>query len=131
MPWREKWALPHSYSRRPRLNRYQGFLGSNHKLYSKGYKSLKDPKARLLVTLSYFRPDRFVQLLSLIPILILLLYLLVSIDLEYTGLLLMVSWRKQLGCKLNSICSGAEITSNFSTYKYVGCLLDGVWLVSL
>ena len=40
---------------------------------------------RLLVTLSYFRPDRFVQLLSLIPILILLLYLLVSIDLEYTG----------------------------------------------
>ena len=42
---------------------------------------------RLLVTLSYFRPDRFVQLLSLIPILILLLYLLVSIDLEYTGLL--------------------------------------------
>ena len=32
----------------------------------------------LLVTLSYFRPDRFVQLLSLIPILILLLYLLVS-----------------------------------------------------
>ena len=41
----------------------------------------------LLVTLSYFRPDRFVQLLSLKPILILLLYLLVSIDLEYTGLL--------------------------------------------
>ena len=41
----------------------------------------------LLVTLSYFRPDRFVQVLSLIPILILLLYLLVSIDLEYTGLL--------------------------------------------
>ena len=39
----------------------------------------------LLVTLSYFRPDRFVQLLSLIPILILLLYLLVSIDLVYTG----------------------------------------------
>ena len=33
---------------------------------------------RLLVTLSYFRPDRFVQLLSLIPILILLLYFLFS-----------------------------------------------------
>ena len=32
----------------------------------------------LLVTLSYFRPERFVQLLSLIPILILLLYFLVS-----------------------------------------------------
>ena len=33
----------------------------------------------------FLRPDRFVKLLSLIPILILLLYLLVSIDLEYTG----------------------------------------------
>ena len=41
---------------------------------------------RLLLTLSFFRPDRFMQLLSLIPILILLLYLLVSIDLVYTGL---------------------------------------------
>ena len=40
----------------------------------------------LLVTLSYFRPDRLVQLLSLIPILILLFYLLVSVDLVYTGL---------------------------------------------
>ena len=44
-----------------------------------------DKVHRLFVTLSYFRLDRFVQLLSLIPILILLLYLLVSIDLEYTG----------------------------------------------
>ena len=37
--------------------------------------------SRLMVApdeLSYFRPDRFVQLLSLIPILILLLYYLVS-----------------------------------------------------
>ena len=40
-----------------------------------------------LHTLSYFRPDRFVQLISLMPILISLLYLLVSIDLECTGLL--------------------------------------------
>ena len=48
---------------------------------------ISDKVHRLLVTLSYFRPDRFVQLLSLIPILILLLYLLVSIDLKYTGLL--------------------------------------------
>ena len=54
-------------------------LRSNHRVIS-------DKVHRLLVTLSYFRPDRFVQLLSLIPILILLLYLLVSIDLEYTGL---------------------------------------------
>ena len=48
------------------------------------HRVISDRVHRLLVTLSYFRPDRFVQLLSLIPILILLLYLLVSIDLEYT-----------------------------------------------
>ena len=50
------------------------------------HRVFSDKVHRLLVTLSYFRPDRFVQLLSLIPILILLLYLLVSIDLVYTGL---------------------------------------------
>ena len=49
------------------------------------HRVISDKVHRLLVTLSYFRPDKFVQLLSLIPILILLLYLLVSIDLEYTG----------------------------------------------
>ena len=49
------------------------------------HRVISDKVHRLLVTLSYFWPDRFVQLLSLIPILILLLYLLVSIDLEYTG----------------------------------------------
>ena len=51
------------------------------------HRVVSDRVHRLLVMLSYFRSDRFVQLLSLIPILILLLYLLVSIDLEYTGLL--------------------------------------------
>ena len=51
------------------------------------HRVISDKVHRLLVTLSYFWPDRFVQLLSLIPILILLLYLLVSIDLKYTGLL--------------------------------------------
>ena len=51
------------------------------------HRVISDKVHRLLVTLFYFRPDRFVQLLSLIPILIVLLYLLVSIDLEYTGLL--------------------------------------------
>ena len=50
------------------------------------HRVISDKVHRLLVTLSYFRPARFVQLLSLIPILILLLYLLVSIDLVYTGL---------------------------------------------
>ena len=42
------------------------------------HRVISDRVHRLLVTLSYIRPDRFVQLLSLIPILILLLYLLVS-----------------------------------------------------
>ena len=42
------------------------------------HRVISDRVHRLLVTLSYFRPDRFVQLLILIPILILLLYLLVS-----------------------------------------------------
>ena len=42
------------------------------------HRVISDRVHRLLVTLSYFRQDRFVQLLSLIPILILLFYLLVS-----------------------------------------------------
>ena len=42
------------------------------------HRVISDRVHRLLVTLSYFRPDRFVQLLSLIPIPILLLYYLVS-----------------------------------------------------
>ena len=48
------------------------------------HRVISDSVHRLLVTLSYFRPDRFVQLLSLTPILILLLNILVLIDLEYT-----------------------------------------------
>ena len=55
---------------------------------------ISDKLHRLLVTLSYFRPDRFVQLLSLIPILILLLYLLISINLVYTGLCKLVARRR-------------------------------------
>ena len=51
------------------------------------YRVVSDKVHRLFVTLSYFRPDRFEQLLSLISILILLLYLLVSIDLVYTGII--------------------------------------------
>ena len=50
------------------------------------HRVISDMVQRLLVTLSYLRPDRFVQLLSLIQILILLFYLLVSVDLVYTGL---------------------------------------------
>ena len=93
------------------------------------HRVISDRVHRLLVTLSYFRPDIFVQLLSLIPILILLLYLLVSgcltspllgsIDLGYTGFIAAaeVLLERQLISKLNSNLSGAEITSNFSTYQ--------------
>ena len=54
------------------------------------HRVISDKVHRLLVTRSYFRPDRFVQLLSLIPILILLLYILVSMDLVYNGFV--TSW---------------------------------------
>ena len=61
------------------------------------------------------------QLLSLIPILILLLYLLVSMDLVYTGLCELVLGVYPEGEQLRSTlylnCSGAESTSSFSTYK--------------
>ena len=55
---------------------------------------ISDRVHRLFVTLSNFLPDRLVQLLSLIPILILLLYFLVSIDLVYTGILARLEERK-------------------------------------
>ena len=61
------------------------------------------------------------QLLSLILILILLIYLLVSIDLVYTGFRELVLGvypeGEQLYSKIYSNCSGAEIASNFSAYK--------------
>ena len=59
------------------------------------------------------------QLLSLIQILMLLLYLLVSIDLVYTGIneLVLGVYPEQLQSNICSNCSGAEITSSFSTYK--------------
>ena len=61
------------------------------------------------------------QLLSLIAILILLLYLLVSIDLVYTGLCELVLGvypeAEQLYSKFYSNCSGAETLNSFSTYK--------------
>ena len=50
------------------------------------HRVISDKVHRLFVKLSYFRPDRFVQLLSLIPILILLLDFLVSIDIVYSGI---------------------------------------------
>ena len=79
------------------------------------HRVFSDKVHRLLVTLSYFRPDRFVQLLRLITILILLLDLLVSIDLVYTNLRELVPEGEQLYSKFNSICSGVETTSSFNT----------------
>ena len=55
------------------------------------------------------------QLLSLIPIL--LLYLLVSKDLVYTGLRKLVPEREQLYPKFNSNCSGVETTISFNTLQ--------------
>ena len=68
-------------------------------------------KVRLFVTLSYFRPDKFVQHLSLKPILILLSYLLVSKDQGYTMVFSKLdiknsSEEEQLFSKFNLICSG-------------------------
>ena len=66
------------------------------------HRVFSDKVPRLFVTLSYFRPDGFVQLLSLIPILILLLYLLVSIDLVHTGICEIryeeIFWRRATVC---------------------------------
>ena len=86
------------------------------------HRVISDRVNRLLVTLSYFRPDRVVQLFSLIPILILLLYLLVSARLNRSRVYWLIAiaevlLERQLISKLNSNLSGAEITSNFSTYK--------------
>ena len=58
------------------------------------HRVISDKIHRLFVTLSYFRLDRFVQLLSLIPILILLLYFLVSINLVYADIVAKLEARK-------------------------------------
>ena len=75
------------------------------------------------------------QLLCLIPNLIILLFLLVSIDPVYTGFRELVLGvypeGGQLYSKIYSNCSGAETTSSFSTYKQVSMLeMEYDWLVS-
>ena len=60
------------------------------------HRVISDRVHRLLVTLSYFRPDRFVQLLSPIPILILLLYLLVSARLNRSRVYWLIAIAKVL-----------------------------------
>ena len=71
------------------------------------HRVISDEVHRLIVTLSDFRPDRFMQLLSLIPILFLLFYLLVSRDLSYTGNWGLDIWnllpRKENNCLLRFI----------------------------
>ena len=68
--------------------------------------------------------------LSLIPILILVLYLLVSIDLVYTGLCELVLGvypeGEQLYSKFYFNYSGAESRSSFSTYSMLEMEYD--WL---
>ena len=70
---------------------------------------------RLLVTLSYFRPDRFVQFLILIPLLILLLYFLVSIDLVYIGLCVLVLYASIISSKkmIKSFVASAKVIIAF------------------
>ena len=70
------------------------------------------------------------QLLSLIPILILLLYLLVSIDLVYTGLCELVPEQEQLYSKINSNCSVLKLqVGSTLTNKWVVSLIEYDWLV--
>ena len=72
----------------------------------------------ILILLLYLMVSIDLEYTGLIPILILLFYLMVSIDLEYTGLCQSFSRRReQLYSKFYSNCSGAETTSSFSTYK--------------
>ena len=82
------------------------------------HRVISDKVLCLFVTLSYFRPDRVVQLLSLIPILILLLYLLVSIYLVYTGICELDIKNylagEQLSSKLHLFRSVTETMNSFS-----------------
>ena len=75
--------------------------------------------------LSCFRPDRFVQLLSLKPILILLLYLLVSTDLVSTDIRDLgygtCPEGEEITSKIYLNCSGAETTSSPSSIISCQC----------
>ena len=96
------------------------------------HRVFSDKIHHLLFTLSYFRPDRFVQLLSLIPILILLLYLIVSKDLVYNGIstgFCIEERKRQLHFNLNYI-SWAETKNSFSItsyYKFLSWIMTGLF----
>ena len=89
------------------------------------HRVISDKVHRLFVMLSYFRRNRFVQLLSLIPILILLLYIIVSIDLVYTGICELDIWNcsegEQLSSKLYLFCSNTETKNSFSVTNNCNC----------
>ena len=89
------------------------------------HRVISDKVNSLFVTLSYFRPDKFVQLLSLIAILIFLFNLLVSIDLVYTGICQLDIRNylegEQLGFKLYLFCSVAETKNSFSVTNNCKC----------
>ena len=72
----------------------EGNVLLNYVLVNCTHRVISDKVHRLLVTLSYFRPDRLVKLHSLKLILILLLYRLVSLNLVNTGLCELVARRK-------------------------------------
>ena len=98
------------------------------------HRVISDKVHRLFFTLSYFRPDRFVQLLSLIPILILLFYLLVSINLVYTGICELdirnYLEEKQLSSKLYLFCSIGETMNSLSVTNNCKCfVMIHDWLV--
>ena len=79
------------------------------------HRVISDKVHRLLVTLSYFRPDRFVQLLSLIN----LTLIFPSLNRSSVYWFLRVSGPEgeQLYSKFNSNCSVGETLSKFRTYK--------------
>ena len=90
------------------------------------HRIVSDKLHRLLVTLSYFRLDCFVQFLSLIPILILLLYLLVSIDLVYINLCELVSRMRSL--VQTALVLKLQVKSALRN-KWVVSLMEYDWLV--
>ena len=73
---------------RPSFSRKRNRIVIRFELYTRycTHRVISEKVHPLFVALSDFRPDRFVQFLSIIPILILLLHLLVSTDLVYTGI---------------------------------------------
>ena len=85
---------------------------------------ISDKVQRLFVKLSFFRPDRFVQLLNLIRNLILLISPILKRSSVYWFLrvrYLELFRKRTMSSKFYSNCSGAETTSSFSTTNNCQC----------